>query len=208
MICEPPPIRPAIGNQQPARDPIRPPAAVGSDLWGEPNLAIECSQEIRDVDELRLELDDEERARRCVPSQLIDHASFAVDGEGNLGRELPGLDLGEPPRECLMQRSVAGIDGSVELSASPSNGIVDPGIERQRDRSDLGHWQPIGESTLDPRDIGVRRASPSPPDRPGSNRDGYEESEASCRAGWHPLIKDCHRHLCVGHLNGHARLPM
>ena len=56
---------------------------------GQSHLAVECTEKLVDVRDVRLQLDNEQRATTRVPGQDIDDSAFAVDGERDLGGKDP-----------------------------------------------------------------------------------------------------------------------
>jgi hypothetical protein len=150
VLGEPPSVSAAVDHEEPSGDDLRQPPAIGRNPTAQPQLAIEGAEGFRDVDELGFELDDEQRPRSGVPSEGVDHAPLAVDGEGHLGRDLPGTDIGEPASESLMQRGVTGTDDAIELAPAPAQRVVRPAVERLGCGSDGLHGQLIGKPALHP----------------------------------------------------------
>jgi hypothetical protein len=150
VLGEPSPVRSAFGDEQPAGNHLRAPPTIRRDASAESKLAIERAEEFGDVNELRLELHDDQCPRLVVPPEGVDDASLAVDGEGDLGRDLPSADTGEPAAERLVQRGVTRTDHAIELAATPTQRVVRPAVERLGDRSDGLHRQLIGHPALDP----------------------------------------------------------
>lgn len=158
MLVKPSRVGAAVRNEQPRGNGPWTPLARGGDLGSQPDLPIEGPKHLRDIDDLGLELDNEEGASPGMPGEGVDHASFAVDRERHLRRELPVTNPREPSGEGLMERGMARVHDPIELAAAPAKGVVGPGVERQRGGHDLRHRQAIREAALDPRDVGFRHA--------------------------------------------------
>ena len=141
-----------LGHDHPARGRGGRPTAFGSDLRSEATLSIDRSHEVVDVDDVGLQLDDESRARRCVPGQEVDHSPFPVDRERQLGHDGPTPDAAKVTGELLVQASVACIEQSVEITATPSRDDVDADLKRGGVRPDGTQRVVVEVPTLDPRD--------------------------------------------------------
>ena len=76
----------------------------------------------------RLELDDEQRAGGGVPGQKVDPATFTVDRERDLRRNLPA-QLAQPGADGGAELVVARVQQSIEFAAAPARNEVDPHVE-------------------------------------------------------------------------------
>src|SRR4029079_10394357 len=85
MFADPPMVGRAVIHDQGRGASRGTPAEPTGNTGREPPLSIECAQRVADVDDLRLDLDDEERAGRVVPSQDVDQPAFSGDAERELG---------------------------------------------------------------------------------------------------------------------------
>lgn len=156
MFSESPAIGAAGCEEEPGADSLRSPASLTRDARRESNLPIERPEDLGDVDELGLELDNQNNAARRVPGKTIDDSPFAVDREGHLRSQRPSIYLGQPVRECLMERGMASSDDAIELAAAPTKREVGPSIQGKGDRMDLPHRQLIGKAPLNSRHVRLR----------------------------------------------------
>ncbi len=157
MVGQSPMIRPPVGHEEPARSSERPPTPTLRDLGREPDLPVKRSEHLRNVDQLSLQLDDQQRCCACVPREPIDHATFAVDGERDLRNERPATEPVDPLRDSLVERCVPRIDRAIELAATPPDPEIDPGVEGKGDLMDGGHRHALGQPAFDPGDGSCRR---------------------------------------------------
>ena len=93
MRRDPAAIRPTLTDDEPGRDRHRIPATLLRDPRRQPPLPVERPDQLVDVDDLRLELDDQQCAPTRMPGQDVDHAALAVDRERDFGRQDPGRQL-------------------------------------------------------------------------------------------------------------------
>lgn len=161
MLPEAPVIRSALRDEHPPGDVRGAPAAVQRDLRREAKLPIERAEHLGDVDELRLQLNNEQRRRRRMPRQRIDDPSLAVDRERHLWHDEPADEGVHPSGERFVHLAMACAKRLVEIAAAPSQAEVDPGIERQPHSMHRVHRQGIGRASFHPRD-GRRRDASAP----------------------------------------------
>jgi hypothetical protein len=136
VALDPAPVGGTLAEHHPGPDARCAPPALGRDPSRQAPPAIHRPEQIADVHEQGLELDDEHRARRRVPSEDVDHASLAADRERHLGRSLPARCTVKPASEVIVHRGVARIDQPVELAASPAEAHVHLQLEGARDRGE------------------------------------------------------------------------
>src|SRR6187551_2080009 len=78
------PVPATFGDDQPTADGRRIPAPIARDPRGEAAFPVERPKELVDIDDRRLELNDEERPRGGVPCEPVDDATLAEDRERDL----------------------------------------------------------------------------------------------------------------------------
>jgi len=89
MGGDPAPVRAARAHHQRDRGRCRRPSEPSRDLRRESPLPVERRQKLAEVDDLRFQLDHDQRGGRRVPGDQIDRATVAVDGERHLGTAQP-----------------------------------------------------------------------------------------------------------------------
>ena len=88
-----------------------------------------------------------------MPGEDIDHATFGVDRERDLGLDHPCRQVvAEHPSDLLMQRGVPGIQEPVEIARAPARDQVDPDVEGGRDSPHDLEGESVHVPSLDPRD--------------------------------------------------------
>ncbi len=152
MCPNPASVRRRVGDEDPTADRCRLPSALASDHAGDPTVSIDGRHQVLDVHDGRLELDDQERPAARMPGEDVDDATFAVDGERDLGAVHPSREPSEHPGDCLVQRGVAGTEQAVELASAPPGNHVNPDVERRSHPSQCLHGHLVEMSTLDQRD--------------------------------------------------------
>ena len=121
-------------------------------------LPIESADRFLDVDKLRLELDDEQRASLRVPGEDVDPATLAVDRERHFRMDLPAGQQREQARDGVVHRRMASVEQSVGFASSPAPENIDPDVQGSADATDGTHAQRFEVSPLDERDQGPRYA--------------------------------------------------
>ncbi len=149
-------IRAVVGEDDPGRDRDRIPAPLSSDDSGQSPFPIDGPHQLVDVDELRLQLDDEQDPARRMPGEDVDDPALAIDREGHLGFCDPALERREHASHRFVHRSVAGVEHPAEVAALPANDSVEPGVERIRHPSDLTQRDGGQVAALDPPDDPTR----------------------------------------------------
>ena len=124
------PVRAAPCHDEPDADTCRIPAPFRCDLLCEAPLRVERPEHLLDFDDLRLELDDEERTRDWVPGEDVDHPALAVDPERDLGPRDPLGQSGEPLDDRLGQGSVPSVDEAIQVRRSGPGQQLDADVER------------------------------------------------------------------------------
>src|SRR3989304_5177846 len=151
-------VRAAGAAPPPAAPPRargRAPAARAGGGGGEPALAVKGAHDLLWIDDLRLQLDDQQRARGDMPGQDVNHAALPIDGERHLRRELPAADPLEKLRHALVHCRVAPVHEPVPLHAPPPWHEVEADLERRGDLVERRQRHLGCEPALDP---GNRRA--------------------------------------------------
>lgn len=111
------------------------------------------SDQVVDIDDVRLEFDDQQRSLARVPGEDVDYAAFAVDRVRDFWREDPVRnDLAEPARNELMQVRMPPIQETVQVPGSPTGNQVNPDVELAGDILDGRDRQRANMPTLDPAD--------------------------------------------------------
>ncbi len=154
------------------------PATLGRDPTRKTSLAIERAHQLIDVDDLRLQLDEQERASRRMERQDVDGTTFPVDRERDLGCELPAGETRKVRGDRLMQCRVPRAEEPGKLTAAPACNEIDPDVECTRHRSQSSQRRGAEVTALDVRDERPRNArpnrhvflSPSPSNSHGANR--------------------------------------
>jgi hypothetical protein len=149
-------FRSIVGDDEPRRDGCGIPAAIRRDLPGEPHLPVEHHERVLDVDELRLELDDEQRARRRVPGKDVDRAALAEGRERDLRRHHPLGHLEELARDRLVHRRVTGTGQAVQLGTLRPQREDEPQVKLPTHRTQGAQLQALEVPALDPRHRGAR----------------------------------------------------
>ena len=135
--AEPSAIRSPIRDDDPCRHSQRLPAPSLCDLNAEPSPLIHPSNEFVDIDDVRLELDDQERSMPWMPGEDVDDPSLAEDRECDLRLERPfGKLAGEPPGNRLVKAGVSAADESIEVSATRSRELNVTWMSRARATTD------------------------------------------------------------------------
>ena len=148
-------------DDHPHRHGLRAPSPPPHDLAGQSTLAIHRPDQLVDVHDVGLELDDEERLTPRVPGDDIDHASLAVDRERDLGRQDPARELrGEHRRDDLVERGVARVEQSIEITGPPPRMQLEPDVQRRRHRADRVEGERARVAAFDARDRRCRHARP------------------------------------------------
>ncbi len=129
MILDASAVRAPFGDDQPSGNDSREPAPLTSDSRCEPRFPIENSEKFLHINDLRLDLDHEQRPRRFVPSQKIDPAPVGVESKGHLRSNCPSSDFAEPACDGALENGVPSVQEPVELAASPSGKDVEPNVE-------------------------------------------------------------------------------
>ena len=144
-------IRGTVGDQEAHADDSRPPAERPSDLGGDPPLPIERPVEFPDVHDFRLDLNDQERAGRCMPSDDVDDAAIRIERERDFGPSDPPWHRGQPPEGKLGQRGMTRVDNSIEVSVAGARQQLQSNVKGAGDRSQRGDRQFVDPSELDAR---------------------------------------------------------
>ena len=123
------------------------------DVPSQPALSIKGPEQLVDIDDLRLQLDDQERAAGLVPGKEIDRAPFAPDRERHFRGNAPARQQPEAPGDRLMKvlsgrRSGAGRGRRRAIGRADRS--VGPGRPRRRGSS-RASWR---------RDARARSATP------------------------------------------------
>jgi hypothetical protein len=178
------PVRGAVCDDDPARDPSRTPASLGGYLRSKARLAIEHRQKLAGIDDLSLDLDHQNRRRLSVPAEQVDRAALAPDGERHLGQDVPSSDVahqaGNQSLQCRMPRA----EQPIELTAPPARQDVDADVECGGGPAQDRQRYPVQVPSLDQRYQADRHTGPKrhvtlPP----------ASLHAHCaKGGTHPLI--------------------
>jgi hypothetical protein len=156
--CDSAPVGSALGEDDPSRDRGRIPAPVARDRRRESPTSVGRSHQVVDVDEFRLQLDDEQDSSARVPREDIDDATFSVDREGHLRLGDPAIETGEHGGHRLVHRCVPGVDQATEVAALPSECGVEPGIEGDSDPTNRPERYRIEPAVFDATNDGARHA--------------------------------------------------
>jgi hypothetical protein len=130
-------VRRGVSDEQADGDSFRLPAQPSRDRGSKPLLLVELRQERAELDQLRLELDDEEGAGRRMPAQEVDGAALAVLRIGHLGAHSPVGQGSDPRRDVIGESGMAGVDDAIEVDRSRARQQLHPYIERWRQRRSM-----------------------------------------------------------------------
>ena len=117
VLGYPMPVRTAIGDDQRANDDGWIPPDRASHVCREPGLRVQGTERLLDIDQRRLDLDNQQRPRDSVEGQQIDAAPLTVSVVAHLRRDTPSMPL-EVEGEELLQARVIGITEPPELGTS------------------------------------------------------------------------------------------
>ena len=145
-------VRRRIGDRDPGTDEVGVPASIGRDQRCQATSPIHRRHEVVDVDDRRLELDDQKRPAIGVPAEYVDHPSFAVDRVRNLRRDGPRAGGSEAASDRLMHRGVPGVDEPIEIPAVPGDRDARVDTQRARHGAHVAQGRRIEITTLDLRD--------------------------------------------------------
>ena len=93
-----------------------------------------------------------------MPGQDVDDTALGVDRKGDLRSDEPVGPFLEASGNLLVERGVASIEESIQVSASPARNEIDSHVERFRDRADARQPHLVQVAALDPRDRPSRYA--------------------------------------------------
>jgi hypothetical protein len=150
-----PPCRAVVWQHQESGHRPGAPASFHRQLGRQASLPIETRQHGLQVWNDRFDLDDEQRARAGMKREEIDRAALSANVEGNLCRDSP-MEPGKHRDDMLNQLGVARVQESVEPLALPEQANVDTRAKLGGDAVERVDRDPIGSSSLDPRDDGSR----------------------------------------------------
>ena len=151
MLGHPPPARPRVANNQPRVHGSGRPAATCRNSSCKPSLPVERADEFVHIDDGRLELDHHERTGGLVPGKEIDHASLAVDGEGDFRDRHPTGLASDPGRNSLAQCSMPCAHDAVEFAAGRSRDEFQADAELRRDSAKRAQRRSIDVAMLQTR---------------------------------------------------------
>lgn len=136
------------------------PAERGGNHQRETATPVGDREEIVHVGQFCLDLDQQQRARRRMPGNYIDHASLAEMAEGDLDAHLPTGRLEKPGDDLGHGRMPAGYD-SVDFRPPPSRCEGQPHLEHARGGANRLELDPVELATLDLGIQGVGDPDPS-----------------------------------------------
>lgn len=158
MLRDPPATGPRVGQHEQTADRSRaPPEPLLDDLCRKPRLLVVPAKGVLHGCQLGLDFDDEEDAVLGMPRDQIDRAALAVDGEGQLGQRVPPEGL-EEAGDRLHQSGMPLVEQTVEVSALPSDGHHEIGLEESRHAVQGADRHPLDEPALRRRDLRLRDA--------------------------------------------------
>jgi hypothetical protein len=155
VLAQPAAVRRALGHGNPGAHGDRLPAEVAHHLRREASVAIDRPDQTLHVDDLRLQLDDEQRPGRSQPGHDVDHPALAPDRERTLRDHLPP-GRGEGADDELVHRGVPGVQEAVELRAVPAQDDVEVRLQRHGNGLQLPHPNPGEVAALHGGDHGAR----------------------------------------------------
>ena len=110
----------SFGHDQGHPDRQRRPASLSRDKrWNQTRPSIERGQEILQVDDLRLDFDDQQCPAGGVPGQDVHRALLAEVVEGVFGDALPAERF-QDGHDLFDQRGVTCVQQTIKLAASPT----------------------------------------------------------------------------------------
>jgi hypothetical protein len=127
-------IRSWLRDHEPCPDLGGPPAPLGRNVADQATTTIGGRKDLADVNELRLQLDNQHRPHARVPAYEVDDPALAVAVEGDLRQDGPTL-INEHWSHLLAHRGVTTSHESIEISASPPRDEIDPNLEGRRSSS-------------------------------------------------------------------------
>ena len=131
------------------------PPALARDPWSQPAISIHRSHELLNVNEIRLQLDDEKRASRRMKCEDVNDPALTIDGERRLRGQKPRRAY-KHSRHTLMKRGVSGIQHPIEIATAPSRQDIDPDLERFRHAQEYGEADAAHVPAFDARDQCLR----------------------------------------------------
>jgi len=124
--------RRGVADDQQARDPSTRPPARPCDVGSESCLSIDTGKCGLRIGDDRLDLCDEDDARRLVISEHVDRAALAADRERHLDIGLPTIGA-KPPDKLLDEVRVRLVEQAIESLAVPAEADVQGRVERLGD---------------------------------------------------------------------------
>ena len=139
MRREPSAVRSTVSHDHPDRYRQRVPPTFRGDPASQPTSLIHLANQLVDVDDIRLEFDDDQGSMNRMPGENIDDPALAVDREGDLRLKDPVRQLGREPS---------------------SNGLVEPGVSAAHQAIEIGASRPRVQGHLDVEDASHRNDGP------------------------------------------------
>jgi len=145
------PVRSSRGKDDPDGHELRLPASCLRHLPYEPALPVDTTDEVVDVDDVRLEFDHEDGTAPGMPGKDVDDPTFSIDRERDLRFEDPfRVFVAEHPRDVLMKGRMPGIQEPIEITRPPTTNEIDPDIQGRGDPPDRLERQRAHVPTLQP----------------------------------------------------------
>lgn len=155
MYGDPASVRTGVAQGHPDADRSNMPPAFARNPWGQPAISIDGRHELLNVNEIRLELDDEKGASRRMKCEDIDDPALTVDRKRGLRGKQPRRAC-KHSRHALVKRGMSGIQHAIEIAATPSRQNINPDLERLRNSHERGEADAAHMPTLDARNHCLR----------------------------------------------------
>ena len=154
-----PAVRHRVGDEQADGRRGWVPTEPPCDRAGEPFLRIELRKELSELEQLGLDLDDEQRPRRGVPAQQVDHATLAELRVRDLGSDDPAIERVDPAGQVVCEAGVPAVRDPIEINRASSSLQQNPDPERSSNRPNRFDRKLAEVAAFEPRHGGDRYAS-------------------------------------------------
>ncbi len=121
--------RAVFGQNEQASDRPDGPSTCSGQVGCQTDLPVQGREHAAHIRHHALDLDDQERARRCVEPKDVDRTALAVDAECHLGRDIPAISA-KLRDHGLHERGMAAVSKAIE----PFSLIQDPHLQISAER--------------------------------------------------------------------------
>lgn len=148
MLGDPAMVRPGVGNHQGARDGLGRPAHPTGDSGRQTALAIERPDGLGDVDNLRLDLDDEKGSGRRMPAKNVDEAPLTTNAERHFRAAAP-TGGGERGDQGIDEARMAGARDPFDVPGPRPDAEIQASLQDPDDTPDRSQAQLLEMATFD-----------------------------------------------------------